>query len=110
MVHVRDRLAASVVAVRPPYVPVGTVPPLSAASDVTRPPPLPMDTPRLVTPPGTVHAPVTDDLSDQYVTTHAPVAETVAVGDVCDVVLAGSATLVALATGAVGLVPRYAST
>jgi hypothetical protein len=106
MVHVSARLAASVVAVSPPYVPVGTVPPLSATRDVTRPPPVPIDVPRVVTPPGAVQAPVTEDLSDQYVTTQLPAAETVAVGEVCDVVFAGSAILVALATGAVRPVPR----
>src|SRR5258708_39049185 len=66
IVHVSARLAASVVAVSPPYVPLGTVPPLSATRDVTRPAPVPIDVPRVVTPPGAVQAPVTEDLSDQY--------------------------------------------
>src|ERR1035437_4391811 len=61
---------------------------------VTRPPPVPMVWSRWVTSPGSVHAVVLDDLSDQKDTTHDPPLATVTAGAMCEAGLESEAPAV----------------
>ena len=79
------RLAASVVAVRPPAGPVGNGAPLSARSAEVRPLPEPICSARVTVPAGAVQLVVVDDLSAQYDTSHDPAALTFTVGVTCAV-------------------------
>jgi hypothetical protein len=109
MLTVAAREAASVVAVSPPAVPVGTAAPLSATSDAMCPPPVPTNSSRTTAPLGALQSVVNDDLSAKYDSSQEPLLVTETVGVVCVTVFAGSERVAKVATGSVVAVPAYAN-
>ena len=93
------------VAVSPPAVPVGTAPPLSALSELTRPPPTPVVWARTVTPVGAVHPVVLLVLSVHSDTSQEPGAVTSTVGVVWDARLIDSTSTAKAASGFARSVP-----
>lgn len=96
--HITALLAAlAAVAVAPGHDPAATVA-VSPVAELTRPPPLPVLTSRLVTEPGSDQAVVLLVLSTQWLTTTESGAETATEGVVCDVELPVSGATLAPAS------------